>query len=765
MRNLQSVKLLKSILCAAAILAANQSFAQDKNVIKAKQAMARKNWKQSYAMAEKAVEKDKNATEWWYIKAASAYELSNFEKLKGGKINYPKESVKAAVKAREKDKNNRYYDTYQMWMVNITAANNKDAMSNYSSGRYSRAIQMYRSSFDLTGDTIAYGMLGMSYLKDRQERDGIKILKQVAVWNFGAWANGSSKSTWMREPFEELSNYYLKNKFRDSASMYTEMGLQVFPKNTLLKNNARLMMEQDLTAASKKGYNQDYIAVVNKALSFFPDDSLFLYAQTYYYISRLNHLTRSKPYDEAKSTLIEFYTVKNQAVKAGVVNSYDDFLIGDSVAFLFKCLDYFLRRNNNNAIAFSFSQWYPAQTKTELTETKYEELLKSPPANISRKLLTILYAHAREDYPKNKKIMQYRLDFFNQWLAKSKSKNEMVLQQDMAEALVLDYPKDLKLAAAMQSLISKNIDSAIKDGSMYTAWKNFHKLNKYGIKGKSVDELNARLSAADFKIRYAGTRIDYSTVKGIKKANTGWNGNSLVCDAGRLPDSTLSKVLDRLNYFRANAGVITPMTLSLDRVRKCQEAATMFAPKGIFSREPKRETHECFTTGAAEAAANSQAILESNPAQCVTIFMDDKKSEELVNRLSVLHPGSNYVGFGSAENNSVFWLLDLEEAADTQYYKNNFVAWPNKQCPKMLMFKRWSFSIAQDVNGAKVLIKDKTGAEVKAGSAEYPLKSMMLNTLVITPEIQTANIAAGDYFDVVIELKNKKKYNYRITVF
>lgn len=770
MRNLPESMMQKLKLLLAAVLLVSSAAAQDKNLAKGKKALYSKNWKQAYAMAEKATDKDKNATEWWYIKASAAYELSNIDKLKGGKINYPKESVKAAVKAREKDKNNKYYDTYQLWMLNITAANNKDAMSNYSSGRYSRAIQMYRSSFDLTGDTLAYGMLGLSYLKDRQERDGVKILKQVAVWNFGAWANGVHQSTWMREPFEELSNYYLKNKFRDSAAIYTEMGLQVFPSNILLKSNARRMIEQDLVAASKKGYNQEYIAVVNKALSFFPADSLFLYAQTYYYLNRLNHLTNSKPWNEADLTLQEFYTQKSQAVKSGVINSYDEFLIQDSVAFLFKCLDYFLRRNNQQAIAFSFCKWYPAQMKVELNEGKFESLLKNPPANISRKLLTILYAHAREEYPANKKITQYRLDFFNQWTASGKTKNDMTLQQEMGEALVKDFPKDLKIMATLQSLILKNTDTAISSGSMYSAWKNYNKLGKYGIKGKSADELGERLAKADFKARYAGTRIDYVTVKGVKKANTGWNGNSLVCDAGRLPDSTLDKVLDRINYFRANSGVLNPMVLSTDRVRKCQEAATMYAPKGIFTREPKKETHDCYTSGAAEAAANSQAILESNPAQCVTIFMDDKKSDEMINRLALLHPGSQYIGVGSAENNSVFWLLDLVEPMDTVYYRNNFVAWPNRNCPKMLLFRKWTFSIAQDISGATVnikhtSIKDKTSAVIKASVDEYPVKGMLLRTLVIVPEIQTTSVSAGDYFDISIELKNKKKFSYRVNIF
>lgn len=761
-----TLMLKKTFLLMLLAAAVSMAMAQDKNLDKAKKMLQDKQWAKARSAAEKALAKDKNNTEWWYLKASAEYEMSRMEKYRGGKVNYFREAVKSAVKARQKDETGAFYDDYASWMKEITVLNNKEAMASYAQASYARAIQMYRNSFLLTGDTIAYGMLGLSYIRDRQEREGIKILKTVAVWNYGAYSTSTCPGTYMREPFEVLSQYYIDKGYPDSARTYTEMGLTVYPLNNVLKANVRSLLEFDLDEAAAQGYNANYIEVVNRALSYFPADTQFLYAQNYYYLQRLGNLTRSKPWDEADLLLGEFYNMKKQAVAAGVVNATDIFLIKDSAAFMFQLLDYFLRRNNQKAIAFCFKKWYPVQTRIPaVTEATMESLLKSPPDNISKRLIAILFADAREDYPKNKKITQYRSDYFNKWVSKPARQAELFLQLDMCDALILDFPADKKLPAHKLRLLQACTDSSIADGNMYTSWRYYQRLAAEFPGAPGLDKTLKRLSERDFQERYAGTRIQYMTVKGVKTANTGWNGNSLVCDAGSLPDSTLYKVIDRINYFRQNAGVRTPMSLSLDRVKKCQEAASMFAPKGIFSREPTPETHECYTVGAHEAAANAQCILEPNPAQCVTIFMDDKKSDEMINRRAILNPGSQYAGFGSAENNSVFWLLDLAPSTDSAWYKTHFVAWPGRYAPRMLTMQKWTFSMDASLREADIKVTDETGADVPVNKSWQPADQMNLETLIFKPSADLSKKAAGTTWTVKVTLKNKKAYTYQVSTF
>jgi len=764
---------MKYILILITLLSLNFVEAQDKDLIKARTALKGKKWARAQSVAESVVKDDKTAVEFWYIKASAEYEMSHLDKYRGGKVNYFKECAKSAVRARTKDVNDKYYESYEKWMKAITFQNNKEAMAAYAQNSFAKAIQMYKNSYLLTGDTIAYGMLGLSYTKDRQEREGLKILKTVANWNFGAWSAQTCPGTFMREPFEVLSNYYMSKSFYDSALSYTEMGLQVYSSNIILKNNIRLLVNRDLATAAKRGFNSEYLEVINRALNYFPADSAYLLSQNNFYLSKLGTLTRSKPWDEAGMLLTQFYRMKKDAVVKGVVNKADAFLINDSLAFLYQCLDYFLRKNQPGSIAFHFKKWYAAQKKIPaVDEIVMEGLLKSPPNTISRKLISILFSDAREDYPKNKNISQYRLNFFNAWTAKPVKAVETYLQLEMCEALVADFPKDKILPVTRIKLLFQCTDSAIQDENMYAAWRYVNRLEAIDEKtlatlspsGKTLHELCKRLAEQDFVVRYSKTRIVYQTKNGVKRAATGWDGSSNLCKAGSLPDSTLYKVIDRINYFRQNAGVKQPMALSMDKVKKCQEAAVMFAPLGIFSREPKPETHQCYTRNAAEAAANAQAILEANPAQCVTIFMDDRKSDELINRRSILNPGSQYAGFGSAENNSVFWLLDLAPTADSARYKTHFVAWPNRYCPKMLFMDKWTFSMDAPLQGAEVKVFDETNTEVPTIVFYQPAEQLNHPVLSFRPASELGDKKPGTRWQVKITLKNKKTYQYNVTV-
>lgn len=753
---------------------AHSAFAQEglnpkdeKNMVSAKKALKDKNWKKALKLAGKGIEKDKSIAEWWYIQSVAQYELSQTEKYKNSDENYFKEAVKSAVKATDKDPDKWYYPDYENTMKSIVSINNTEAMSNYAQRRFAKAIQMYRNSYQLTGDTIALAMLGMSYWGDKKYSDAVRIYQQVTNMNYGAFVQGIMPQTYVREPFEDLSNYYIENKYIDSARRITETGLQIFPKNIVLLRNEKEMLLSELHQASKEGFDVNYRDIVNKALEFFSNDTFFLYQQNIYYLTRMKNATRNKPYSGVEILFNEFYDAKKSAVSAGVKNPTDKFLQADSTLFLFQCLDYYLRTGVSSSSAYFFKRFYATQFKyPEFTEALAEKLLNNPPDDVSKKLLTMLYADAREDYPKNKNIPKYRLAFFKKWMTQPQRYSDLSNILTLNEAVIADFPADKTLKTTYRGNLLRVIDSSLYAGKMYDAWSYMFKLkNEFG-NSLETEKLQYKLSVADFEKRYSQTRIYYKTEKGKKTALTGWNGNSQYCETGELPDSTLTKVLHRINYFRQNAGIIAPMALSMDRVQKCQEAAVMFAPKGIFTRVPTAETHQCYTPGAAEAALTAQAILESNPAQCVTIFMNDEKSQELINRRSILNPASLYTGFGSAENNSVFWLLDLGEVADSNYYKTHFVAWPAAgYTPKMLAFSKWSFSIAADLTGAMVTIKNNKGAIVPAEVTQYPLKGMLLNTLIMDTKIEPAAIKAGEYFEVTVELKNKKKYSYRVNFF
>ena len=88
------------MLSAFVIVAAQ---AQDKQMIAAKKAYNAGQFAKAQGAAKKALEKDKSQADWWYLRACSEFQMSKMSKYQGGKVNYDKEAVKSAVKARERD--------------------------------------------------------------------------------------------------------------------------------------------------------------------------------------------------------------------------------------------------------------------------------------------------------------------------------------------------------------------------------------------------------------------------------------------------------------------------------------------------------------------------------------------------------------------------------------------------------------------------------------------------------------------------------------
>ncbi len=760
---------LKHFLLSATLFVSGLASAQTKAVLKSREYFVAGKYVEAQKMSAKGLEDDKTETELWYIKAISEYEMYQIAKYRKGDVDYFKEAMKSAVKAKAYDDDGQFFQQYGERFNALVVANNKEAISNYGQGRYPRALQMYKTSYELTGDTVALGMAGHCYWLQKQNLDAVKTMRKVANMNYLANAEGKHKKTYVREAFEVLTDYYLnERKLTDSALIYCEMGLSVFPLNQKLLAWERSMIDVELaTTRANTGYSQMYNQLLTKALFFFPSDTFYLHEQNNYYLNRLGYLTENNDWTEAETVFIDFYNRKVDLLDRKSKNATDPFLIKDSFAFINQCLEYYLANNSKGGTVFFFYKWYPVQFKTTpIDEKKLETLLNNPPAVVSHRLISMLMDHGANRYPKNANLKKYRLNTFNAWTKQKIAYYDWARILSLSDSVIKDFPKNTTLKPLQQNLLARATDSLMKQGLMEAAWGCYYRLQKENAKFAGIAALQVHLAKTDFEVRYKGSKIAYATVKGKKVAQTGWTGNSKTCNAGNLPDSTIQKITHRINYFRQNAGVTRGIQFDMDKHVASMQAATMYAPIGVFSREPKPETHKCFTTAAADAAQYGTAILEPNPAQSTTVLMSDTKSEELYNRRLLTHPGMVNYGFGCAENNSVFWLADKNiMAVDTAHYKEHFVAWPAAGAtPSMLVFERWSFSILQPLEEATVSIVSKKHGKIESNVSVQPGSGLGLPTLAITPLGMTP-WSAGDEITITISLKNKKTYTYNTTLF
>ncbi|MFM1898662.1 MAG: hypothetical protein RL577_902 [Bacteroidota bacterium] len=746
-----------------------QSLAQSATVFKAKTALNSGDAGKALKICTKGLEKDKSLIELWYIKAASEYHIWENRGDDAELSSYLRESVKSAIKAQARDEFGDYKAEYTEVFAKIATENNVEAMANYGQGRYSRAIQMYRNSYDLSNDTFALGMMGVCYHLSEKTREGLGALKQCALWNYGASASGLHSHTYVREAYEILAEYYDQKKQFDSAQYYAEMGLSVYPQNRKLLALEHGYLETNIQAArSRSGIGSLFLENVIRALEIFPADSNFLSYQNSYYINKMGYVANRGDYTLADTLFMEFYMQKQVLVEAGIRNESDPFLKSDSLAFLGQCLQYYLGSNNEAATVYFFYKWYPLQFKSPaINEKGLEVLLKNPPAQISRRLIVFLLDHATRSYPTNKVFKGYRKTLFDQYRKGPIKAYEWSQLIAMSDSLMHDFPKDKTLKPLQRTLLMAACDSAIKDGRMLASWTYMQRLQRqYGYPA-DIQKLHERLAKQDFEIRYKGSKIGYEVVNGLKTPQTGWDGYSKHCIAGHMPDSTIQRVEARMNYFRQNAGIQAPISYSKIKGDACQEAAILFAPVGMFTREPTPETHGCYTEEAAYAAAMGHAIMEPNPAIAATVLFEDNKSEELFNRQMLMNPSSYTFGFGAAENNSVFWVVDDGEVwMDSLAYQNRFVSWPpNGYAPAMLAFETWSFSSTESLADAQVEVSTETYGKLDAHITLVENSFLPMNALVINHGKQKQELKAGDIIRIKVKLKSGKIYQTETHLF
>jgi len=110
--------------------------AQTKAVLKSREYFTAAKYVDAQKMSAKGLEDDKTEAELWYIKAISEYEMYQIDKYRKGDVDYFKEAMKSAVKAKTYDNDGSYFEQYGVRFNALVVANNKEAISNYVQGRY-----------------------------------------------------------------------------------------------------------------------------------------------------------------------------------------------------------------------------------------------------------------------------------------------------------------------------------------------------------------------------------------------------------------------------------------------------------------------------------------------------------------------------------------------------------------------------------------------------------------------------------------------------
>ncbi len=750
--------------------------AQSVTIGKAINAIQTKRYEKAIGICEKGIAKDRSLIELNYIKAWAEFEIAKSSKDPNEVRTNTKNVLRSLERAEKKDETLEFKTKYQWLYRDYSKFYMIEALDQYNRDRFANALPLFQTCYDLSKDTIAFTHIGLCHWFLKENAKAGPYLTKAAVMMYGAWQDSVNskyhKHTYNIKVYQELANYYANEKKEDSSFFYVEMGLDMFPKDIKLTRTIVKVIDKKVREMQQEvGLNAEVLRWINRGLSYEINNEYFLQSQNNYFVQKLNYLLSRNDLSEAKLFDSAFYQTKKSLVLKGCKSKNDEFLLADSAAFVNACLKTFMEKNNSNAIIFYFYKWYPITYKTQqINEKGLEAILKNPPTFISRRLLYSLYNHAVSAYPKNANFKEYRFQAYSNWLKSDITGSTWDYLFKWNDGLVKDFPtRKVALLTDREKLLVKAIDTFTLYGKMETVWGFYQLLKKEYPKNLLLDSLNKKIALKDFEVRYKNTRIYSYKRNNETLAATGWKGISKRCEAGEMPDSTIEKVTDRINYFRTAAGVRDLVRFSQDKGEFCQEASVMYAPVGVFTREPTPETHICFTQGAAEAARYAQVVKDNNPAIAATVLVSDQKSQELYNRQYILAPNAKYFGFGASENNSVFWMVAPgEKLADSSYYQKNFISWPPQgYCPNMLMFEKWSFSMYGDLKDAKIEVSAPHISKMTVSGHVEQSPMLPFSTLVFDPNIRRTEfqmLPNGEKIDIKITLKNKKVYSYSVKV-
>lgn len=263
----------------------------------------------------------------------------------------------------------------------------------------------------------------------------------------------------------------------------------------------------------------------------------------------------------------------------------------------------------------------------------------------------------------------------------------------------------------------------------------------------------------------------YAATFGSREPTLSWTGHHDGCDAGTSDPSFRSATIDRVNFYRAMAGVSATVTEDAELSAKAQEAAIMMSAEGRLSHEPG-PAYACYNPTGAEAAANSNLYLGRNGPTAIDGYIEDpgEDNADVGHRNTILHPPTRRMGVGDVDRSELgysanaLWVFDNrvfdEGVAGHQSpmrEADRFVAWPPRgYVPAPLIHPRWSFTLAgADVSAAEVKMFDPSAPE---GEREVPLRVVSrtgapghvpLPTVVWEPEVNPSPEHDTDYVVVI----------------
>ena len=295
-------------------------FSQPLSIIESKSAIESKKYSKALKKIAKGLEKDKKMVELNYLKAWAEFEMALVEEESKEQQRAFRGVLRSLEKADQKDEAREYRDTYQWLYKRFTDEYKKEGIEQHYRMQYTKAIPFLETAWELSKDTQAFALMGLCQYGNKNYGKALPMLHSVAQMMYGTWEDSIVNSqknpneskvlanaykNYNLELFQVLGKHYAEKKEEDSALIYLEMGLDIFPLDYKLTRSIVTVINTKLRYLQREvGMNTAVKKWVDLGLFYQPTNTYFLTSQNNYYLARLGYVLKRGDSVEA----VKFYS-------------------------------------------------------------------------------------------------------------------------------------------------------------------------------------------------------------------------------------------------------------------------------------------------------------------------------------------------------------------------------------------------------------------------------------------------------------------------
>jgi uncharacterized protein YkwD len=711
----------------------------------------------------------KKLPETYFYHALALYELSKDPVYFAKNPDAVKDAVKAVKKGKKKDKDSTVIFDFEDMIDGLATRQNEVALAQYNINKMSKASAMFDASYLLNGNRYAYMMSAKSALTYEDSAKCEKHYSDLIEWYNEDHKNNVEETKLEIDPHVYFINkYWVQGKY-DSAKFLITNGRELFGNHAKLNFYQKAVTMDQIRSLPPSDLLLEYVQDV---IQYMPADKELLHKENSIYIflikNKLNNalnLDSLQDTGEANDLISKFVSEKvarSSHKQATKIKATDVFVEKKAENVLWKLAEYFQTYHHNISAEYVLNKYINNTAKSDTAPeiaarwgviSDYAYKTKGLPFSI------FILKQAIKRYPENKELIDLRRKI----ISEKEVVRTNVDEQGALYSLAKDEMGETTVFEEIERIVAINdkyLGLLIAANRFATANEVMNEQMEFAPELDHSERLQF-IAKEDFYHNYFLTKTKGKDESGEVVDAYQWNGSLSKCEAGEIDEDIQTKVANRINYFRRNAGV--PEVIFDPAVNEyCQQAALMMTANRKMEHEPPR-TWRCYSDDGAYAAKHSLLIKDANTSLAVTYIMDDK-NPSAGNRRWLLYPNGKVYGHGSTNNVAVIWALDDSGSTDTSMYLDNPICWPPKgDVPQIMLFDNWTFSIYRDLDSATVEVtQDGKALDVKV---EKVVEGYGAPTLVFKPGYEKSALPPKSHFDVTVTLSDGSQYSYSVSTF